>query len=172
VGADVQSTRRTPWRIFRSCLRRPAIASVAVRLAVSGSDRSRQHSFVNLDAGGTVVSVTGDRCFCAHSVDICVEARQVVVPRARTPYRESADDCDVRAADLSKRARAQRAPAPAASCVQEKMTEQRFSVPSASTKTAATQRTSQRAERAIGHSEFLLRASGWSTDARRAAECE
>jgi hypothetical protein len=195
------------------CLRRdPAIASVAVRLAVSGSDRSRQHSLVNLDAGGTVVSVTGDRCFCAHSVDICVEARQVVVPQARTPYRESADNCDVRAADLqekmaeqrfsvpsastktaatqrtsqraeraiehsdvraadlSKRARAQRAPA--ASCVQERMTEQRFSVPSASTKTAATQRTSQRAERAIEHSEFLLRASGLSTDARRAAECE
>jgi hypothetical protein len=33
--------------------------------------------------------------------------------------------------------------------LQEKMTEQRFSVPSAPTKTAATQRTSQRAERAI-----------------------
>jgi hypothetical protein len=149
------------------CLRRdPAIASVAVRLAVSGNYSSRQHSLVNLDAGGTVVSVTGDRCFCAHSVDICVEARQIVVPQARTPYRESADNSDVRAiehsdvraADLSKRARAQRAPAPAASCVQEKMT--------------APQRTSQRAERAIEHSEFLLRASGLSTDARRAAECE
>ena len=49
---------------FRSRLRRdPAIASVAVRLAVSGSYRSRHHLFVNLDAGGTVVSVTGDRCF-------------------------------------------------------------------------------------------------------------
>jgi hypothetical protein len=161
------------------CLRRdPAIASVAVRLAVSGSYRSRQHSLVNLDAGGTVVSVTDDRCFCAHSVDICVEVSQVVVPQALTPYSESADNSDVRAikhsdvraADLSKRARAQRAPAPAASCVQEKMTEQRFSVPSSSTKTAATQRTSQRAERAIKHSEFLLRASGLSTDALRAAE--
>jgi hypothetical protein len=42
-------------------------------------------------------------------------------------------------------ARAQRAPAPAASCVQEEMTEQRSSVPSAPTKTAATQRTSPRA---------------------------
>jgi hypothetical protein len=42
---------------------------------------------------------------------------------------------DVRAADL-----------------QEEMTEQRFSVPSAPTKTAATQRTSQRAERAIKYS--------------------
>ena len=42
---------------------------------------------------------------------------------------------DVRAADL-----------------QEEMTEQRFSVPSAPTKTAATQRTSPRAERAIKHS--------------------
>jgi hypothetical protein len=49
-------------------------------------------------------------------------------------------------------ARAQRAPAPAASCVQEEMAEQRFSVPSAPTKTAATKRTSQRAERAIKHS--------------------
>ena len=36
---------------------------------------------------GTVVRVTGRRCFCAHSVDICVEAR---FPQARTPYRESA----------------------------------------------------------------------------------
>lgn len=42
---------------------------------------------------------------------------------------------DVRAADL-----------------QEEMAEQRFSVPSAPTKTAATQRTSQRAERAIKYS--------------------
>jgi hypothetical protein len=49
-------------------------------------------------------------------------------------------------------ARAQRAPAPAASCVQEEMAEQRFSVPSAPTKTAATQRTSPRAERAIKQS--------------------
>jgi len=37
--------------------------------------------------GGTVVCMTGRRCFCAHSVDICVEAR---LPQARTPYRESA----------------------------------------------------------------------------------
>jgi len=90
------------------CLRRdPAIASVAVRLAVSGNYSSRQHSLVNLDAGGTVVSVTGDRCFCAHSVDICVEARQVVVPQARTPYRESADDSKftLRASGLSTDAR-------------------------------------------------------------------
>jgi hypothetical protein len=43
---------------------------------------------------------------------------------------------DVRAADL-----------------QEEMAEQRFSGPSAPTKTAATQRTSQRAERAIEHCE-------------------
>jgi len=41
---------------------------------------------------------------------------------------------DVRAADL-----------------QEEMAEQRFSVPPSPTKTAATQRTSQRAERAIKH---------------------
>jgi hypothetical protein len=36
--------------------------------------------------------------------------------------------------------------------VQEEMAEQRFSVPSAPTKTAAAQRTSQRAERAIKQS--------------------
>jgi isopentenyl diphosphate isomerase/L-lactate dehydrogenase-like FMN-dependent dehydrogenase len=36
--------------------------------------------------------------------------------------------------------------------LQEEMAEQRFSVPSAPTKTAATQRTSQRAERAIKQS--------------------
>jgi hypothetical protein len=49
-------------------------------------------------------------------------------------------------------ARAERGPAPAASCVQEEMAEQRFSVPTDPTKTAATQRTSQRAERAIKQS--------------------
>jgi len=86
-------------------------------------------------------------------VDICVEAQEVAVLYAPT-HRHSADNSDGRAADL-----------------QEKMPEQRFSVPSASTKTAATQRTSQRAERAIKHS-FLLRASGSSADAQRAAEYE
>jgi hypothetical protein len=49
-------------------------------------------------------------------------------------------------------ARAQRAPAPAASCVQEEMAKQRFSVPPDPTKTAATQRTSPRAELAIRQS--------------------
>ena len=88
VVADVQSTRRRPWRISPTRLRRdPAIASVAVRLAVSSSYRSRQRVLVSLFSGGTVVRVTGRRCFCAHSVDICVEAR---LPQARTPYRESA----------------------------------------------------------------------------------
>jgi isopentenyl diphosphate isomerase/L-lactate dehydrogenase-like FMN-dependent dehydrogenase len=47
---------------------------------------------------------------------------------------------DVRAADL-----------------QEEMTEQRFSVPSSPTKTAATRRTAQRAERAIKHSAMRER---------------
>jgi hypothetical protein len=54
---------------------------------------------------------------------------------------------DVRAADL-----------------QEEMTEQRFSVPSDPTKTAATKRTSQRAKRAVKHSamrEQLQNISGW-----------
>jgi hypothetical protein len=56
----------------------------------SDSHRSRQRSLVSLNAGVTVVRVIRRRCFCAHSVDICVEARQVVVPQARPPYRESA----------------------------------------------------------------------------------
>jgi predicted ABC-class ATPase len=96
-------------------------------------------------------------------VDICVEVSQVVVPQALTPYSESADNSDVRAIKHSD---------VRAADLQEKMAEQRFSVPSASTKTAATQRTSQRAQRAIKHGEFLLRASGLSTDARRAAGYE
>jgi hypothetical protein len=154
VVADVQSTRRTSWRISPTRLRRDsAIASVAGRLTISGSCCSRQRSLVNLDAGGTVVGATGRRCFRAQSVDICVEVREVAGPHARTPHSEGAVDSDVRAADL-----------------QEKVTEQRFTVPSASTKTAATQRTSLRAERAIQHSRSLLGASGSRVDARRAAE--
>jgi hypothetical protein len=59
------------------------------------------------------------------------EGAEALLPRrATTPVA-----FDVRAADL-----------------QEEMAEQRFSVPSAPTKTAATQRTSQRAERAIKQS--------------------
>jgi hypothetical protein len=42
--------------------------------------------------GGTVVGVTGRRCFCAQSVDIYVDAREVVVPHARKPHGESADN--------------------------------------------------------------------------------
>jgi hypothetical protein len=75
-----------------ACVAYPRLLASRFASQVSGSYRSRQHSFVNLDAGGTVVSVTGRRCFYAHSVDICVEVRQVVVPQARTPRRESADN--------------------------------------------------------------------------------
>jgi hypothetical protein len=58
------------------------------------------------------------------------------MPADRTPLSDEVGGLpDVRAADL-----------------QEELAEQRFSVPSAPTKTAATQRTSQRAERAIEHS--------------------
>ena len=154
MGADVQSTRRTPWRILQTRLRRdPAIASVAPRLTFQAATAARQRSLVSLNAGGTVVRVTGRRCFYAHSVDICVEARQDVVRQARTPYRESADNSDVRAADLSKRARAQRAPAPAASCVQEQMVKTRSSVSPDATKTAG----SERNPRASGASAEITR---------------
>jgi hypothetical protein len=66
------------------------------------------------------------------------ELPQVRLTNAEWPRAARVDQrrtLDVRAADL-----------------QEEMTEQRFSVPSAPTKTAATQRTSPRAERAIKHS--------------------
>jgi hypothetical protein len=111
------------------CGEYPGVACVATRRLLASRFASQFqaataagniHSLTSMP-GGTVVSVTGDRCFCAHSVDICVEVSQVVVPQALTPYSESADDSDVRA---------------------------------------------------IKHSEFLLRASGLSTDARRAAEYE
>jgi hypothetical protein len=53
---------------------------------------------------------------------------------------------------LSERRRRRRRLDVRAADLQEKMAEQRFSVPPDPTKTAATQRTSQRAERAIKHS--------------------
>jgi hypothetical protein len=58
----------------------------------SGSHRSRQRPFVGLNAGGTVVGVTGRKCFCAHSVDIYVDVGHVVVPRARTLHRKGAQN--------------------------------------------------------------------------------
>jgi hypothetical protein len=74
---------------------------------------------------------------------------------ARDPVRATTTAADSRGScrrSPKQIARAQRAPAPAASCVQEEMAEQRFSVPPDPTKTAASWRTSQRAERAIEHS--------------------
>ena len=93
VGADVQSTRRTSWRISATRLRREAaIANVPVRLTVSGSRRSWQRSVASLMPGGTVVGVTDRRRFYAQSVDNCVEAREVAFLRATTPQRDSADN--------------------------------------------------------------------------------
>ena len=41
---------------------------------------------------GIVVGVTDRKCFCAHSVDIYVDVSHVVVPRARTPHQERAQN--------------------------------------------------------------------------------
>jgi hypothetical protein len=110
VGANVQSTRRTSWRIFATRLRREAaIANVPVRLTVQAAKRRRQRSFAaNLDAGGAVVGVTGRTCFCAQSVDICVEAQEVAVLDPPT-HRQSADKCSLLLRASGSSADAQRA---------------------------------------------------------------
>jgi hypothetical protein len=73
-----------------ACVASPRLRASRFASQLSDSYRSRQRSLVSLNAGGTVVRVIGRRCFCAHSVDICVEAGQVVIPQAWLPYRESA----------------------------------------------------------------------------------
>jgi hypothetical protein len=106
VGADVQSTRRTSWRISATRLRRvAAIASVPVRLTVSGSHRCWQRSVASFMPGGTVVGVTVRRRFCAQSVDNCVEAREVAFPHAPTPHRDSADGALLHASGSAAAAR-------------------------------------------------------------------
>ncbi len=75
---DVQRTRRTVWRISQTRLHTESpVASVAVRLTVSKqlpqAATSRTH-------------------ICAHSVDIYVEAPEVVIPRVPTRQREGADN--------------------------------------------------------------------------------
>ena len=64
-----------------ACVASPRLLASRFASQFSDSYRSRQRSLVSLNAGVTVVRVIGRRCFCAHSVDICVEARQVVVPQ-------------------------------------------------------------------------------------------
>jgi hypothetical protein len=74
----VHRTRRTVWRICQTRLRTDSsVASVAVRLTV----------FKQLHKAAT--SCTH---ICAHSVDICVEARAVPIPRVPTRQREGADN--------------------------------------------------------------------------------
>ena len=73
-----------------ACVASPRLLASRFASQFSDSYRSRQRSLVSLNAGGTVVRVIGRRCFCAHTVDICVEAGQVVVPQARPPHRDSA----------------------------------------------------------------------------------
>jgi hypothetical protein len=93
VVADVQSTRRTSWRISATRLRRDAaIASVPVRLTVSGSHRSWRCSVASLMPGETVVGVTDRRRFYAQPVDNRVEAREVAFPHATTPQRDGTDN--------------------------------------------------------------------------------
>jgi hypothetical protein len=78
----VQRTRRTAWRISQTRLHTDsAVASVAVRLSVF--TQLPQPAFTRQPRWRrTVVGVNGHRCICAHSVDICVEVSEVVVPHA------------------------------------------------------------------------------------------
>jgi|RhiMethySRZTD1v2_1073278.scaffolds.fasta_scaffold291085_2 hypothetical protein len=80
LGLDVQRTRRRAWRISQTRLHGDsAIASVALRLSVS---TQLPHPAVGRSGG----------CIYAHSVDICVEAAEVNIPRVPTPQREGADN--------------------------------------------------------------------------------
>jgi hypothetical protein len=66
---SVQRTRRTVWRISQTRLRtESSVASVAVRLTVSRQLHKAATSCTHI---------------CAHSVDICVEARAVTIPECR-----------------------------------------------------------------------------------------
>ena len=78
----------------------PRLACVATRRLLASpfasqfqaaTNAGNVHSLASM-SGGTVVGVTGRKCFYAQSVDICVEAREVAASRALTPHRESADN--------------------------------------------------------------------------------
>jgi hypothetical protein len=81
LGCAVQRTRRTTARILLTRLHGGStVASVALRLTgftqlPQPATSDRQPRF-----RGTVVGKTGWWRICAHSVDICVEARKVAVP--------------------------------------------------------------------------------------------
>ena len=77
----VQRTRRTTWRILPTRLQSAApVASVALRLT-DFTQLPQPATFIRQPrCRGTVGGETGCRCICAHSVDICVEVREVAVP--------------------------------------------------------------------------------------------
>jgi len=93
LDLDVQWTRRTAWRISPTRLHSDsAVASVAVRLSVftqllQPATFTRQPRWRR-----TVMGADGRRCICAHSVDICVEVSEVVVPHAPPRQRVGADN--------------------------------------------------------------------------------
>jgi hypothetical protein len=58
----------------------------------SASASGSLHLSLTSMPGGTVVGVASRKRFCAQSVDICVEAREVAVHHAPSPHRESADN--------------------------------------------------------------------------------
>jgi hypothetical protein len=80
-GLGVQRTRRTTWRILPTRLQSASpVASVALRLT-DFTQLPQPATFVRQPrCRGTVEGETGCRCVCAHSVDICVEVREVAVP--------------------------------------------------------------------------------------------
>jgi len=87
-GLGVQRTRRTTWRISPTRLHSAsAVASVALRL--TGFTQLPQPATFTRQprCRATVVGETGRWCICAHSVDICVEAREVASPDV--PARQS-----------------------------------------------------------------------------------
>ena len=80
-GHGVQRTRRTTWRISPTRLHSAsAVASVALRLT-DFTQLPQPATFTRQPrCRATVVGETGRWCICAHSVDICVEAREVASP--------------------------------------------------------------------------------------------
>jgi hypothetical protein len=80
-GLGVQRTRRTTWRISPTRLHSAsAVASVALRLT-DFSQLPQPATLVRQPrCRGTVVGETGCWCTYAHSVDICVEVREVASP--------------------------------------------------------------------------------------------
>ncbi len=92
LAVNVQRTRRPGSRISQTWLQDvSAIASVAVRLSVF-TQLPRPATFTRQPrCRRTVVSGSARRCIYAHSVDICVEAAEAVIPRVPTSQCEGAD---------------------------------------------------------------------------------